>query len=120
MAAVKTDMMGFLLFKKPIRFAKQVSVEPPIHIIPYVCSCDSTKISSDELFAVGTHAGSSPVNQDRINEYTDWRQGRLSMDDIIFKNNIILDVNEYYSKLRPIYYNEQMRKWFGPDLCDYF
>jgi hypothetical protein len=114
-----SEGVGFLLFKKPNRFTKQVSVSPPIHIISYACSWDSNKVSPDEIFAVGTQSGSSPVNQERIDEYVGWRQGKLSLDDIIFKNNIILDVDEY-SKLRPLYYNEQMRKWFGPDLCDSF
>ena len=116
---MNNTITGFLLFKKPNKFTKQSQAAPNIFIIPYQCSWDSNKISADEIFAVGTQSGSSPVNQVSIDEYTAWRQGKISMDDIIFKNNIILDVNEY-NKTRTYYYNEQMRKWFGNDLCDYF
>jgi hypothetical protein len=111
---------GFLLFKKPNKYTKQSTVSPSIFTIPIQCNWNSNIPSADEIFAVGTQSGSSLMNQARVDEYTAWRQGKISIDDIIFKNNIILDVDEYYTKTRSSYLNEQMRKWFGNDLYDYF
>lgn len=117
---MNNTITGFLLFKKPNKYTTQSVASPGIFIIPYQCSLNSQILSVDETFLVGTRAGSSPVNQDRIDEYTAWRQGRISMDEIVFKNNIISNLEEYYTKTRPLYLNQIMRKWHGDDLCDYF
>ncbi len=114
-----TTIAGFLLFKQPNRFTKPCSTSPNIHILAFNVSANTSEVTQDEAFAVGSCCGLVQFHQDRVNEYIAFKSGKKSMRDILFQYDSMLTLSEY--NMNPRYYhNLQMKRWFGKDLIDIY
>jgi hypothetical protein len=112
---MSNSITGILLFKKPNPYTTQSSVSPSVYTIPYTYVFNG--ISQDEMYAVGTCCGTRAYNQSRIDEYISYKTGKKSMNEIIMEKDDRILLNEYNWK---VYYNNQMRQWFGDGLLDVY
>lgn len=111
------SIAGFLLFKKPNQYTKPCPTSPNVFILPMECSCNG--LSQNEIFAIGTRCGTIPFHQARPQEYLEFKQGKRSMEQIIFHYDSMLTLDQYRRDWR-FYYNRQMKRWFGDDLIDVY
>lgn len=103
---------GILLFKKPNQYTVQSPTSPGLYVIPYQCEIDG--VSRDEYFAVGTRCGTAPFNQERVDDYTAYKQGLLPIKDIVLMNNPNLDLKDFQLNWKK-YHENQFKEWFGED-----
>ena len=111
------SLAGFLVYKKPQKHAVQSPASPSVFIIPLAVS--PSGMTQEESYAVGTRCGTSQFHQDRVNEYMAFKQGRVSMSNLVFQYDSMLTLAEYKNNWR-FYHNKQMKKWFGDDLVDVY
>ena len=107
---------GILLFTSPTKFTKQSSTSPNIYTISF--NIQFSYISQDEYQLVGTRSGTEEFDFKRVREYLSYKQNIQTMDEIIFKNYTITDLNDYYKNSWKSYYNAIMKKWFGDNLIN--
>jgi hypothetical protein len=110
---------GFLLFKTPNKFTKPSTTSPNIHILAMNVSTDCNQVTQDESYAIGTCCGTAQFHQDRVNEYLEFKSGKKSMMDLVFKYDLMLTMHEYKCNWRS-YHNQVMKRWFGKDLIDVY
>ena len=72
----------------------------------------SDEITYDEKMAVGTRCGETEYTQQRVNEYISWKQGKITMYELIEKyDKEILSSSNY-----EYYFLRQRKRWFGEHL----
>ena len=116
---MNTSIAGFLLFKSPNKFTKPCSSAPHLHILSLNVSPNCSQVSQDESYAIGTCCGTTTFHQDRVNEYLEFKSGKKSMVDIIFKYDYMLTLHEYKCNWQ-LYHNQLLKRWFGKDLIDVY
>ena len=109
---------GILLFTSPTKFTKQSSTSPNIYTISF--NAHFMNISLDEYQLVGTRSGTEKFDYKRVLEYLSYKENIQTMDEIIFQNYTIIDLNDYYKNSWKSYYNAIMKKWFGDNLINTF
>lgn len=110
---------GFLIFKTANRYTKPCPSAPHLHILSLAVSTNANQVTQDESVAVGTCCGTVQFHQDRVNEYLEFKSGKKSLMDIIFKYDTMLTIYEYKCNWR-YYHNQQLKRWFGKDLIDLY
>jgi hypothetical protein len=116
---MNSTIAGFLIFKSPNKYTKPSSTSPNLHILSISVSANALQVTQEEAFAIGSCCGTAQFHQDRVNEYIEFKSGKKSLMDLVFKNNIMLTLHEYKCNWR-YYNNQQLKRWFGKDLIDIY
>ena len=107
-----TEIRGVLLYTSPNKHTIS-SLHSPHHSVAYTIYVDAFRrgISPDEAYIVGTHCGTKEFNQARVNEYTEYRTHKKTMNEIIIQNYPFVDISDNKTFLK--YETMIYKKWFG-------
>jgi hypothetical protein len=108
----ETEIRGVLNYTSPNKHTSS-SMHSPYHSVAYLIHVDAFRrgISPEESYIVGTRCGTEVFNQARVDEYTEYRIERKTMNEIILKNypGVNLSDKNIFLTYDAIIH----KKWFG-------
>ena len=109
---LNAEIRGILNYTSPNKHTTS-SIHSPYHSVAYTIYIDAFRrgISPDETYIVGTHCGTKEFNQSRVDEYTEYRTHKKTMDDIIIQNYPGVNLSDKKTFLK--YEAMIHKKWFG-------
>ncbi len=109
---VITEIRGILNYTSPNKHTTS-SRHSPYYSVAYLIHIDAFKrgISREESYIVGTRCGTEEFNQARVDEYSEYRTHRKTMNEIILKNYPFTDLSDKNNFLK--YEAMINKKWFG-------
>jgi hypothetical protein len=107
-----TEIHGVLNYTLPNKHTTS-SIHSPYHSVSYLIYIDAFRrgISPQESYIVGTRCGTEEFNQSRVNEYTEYRTHKKTMNEIIVKNYPYVNISDKNTFLN--YEGMIHKKWYG-------
>ena len=103
------EIRGILNYTSPNKHTTS-SIHSPYHSVAYLIYVDAFRrgISPEESYIVGTRCGTEVFNQARVDEYTEYRTHRKTLNEIILRNYPGVNLSDMATCEAMLH-----KKWFG-------